>query len=522
MGKADLFCDLLVIGTGSAGCACALAAARAGLKVVMITGALDADDTATDRAQGGIIGKPSDDTPEELEQDILAAGDGLCNPAAVRLLAQEGPALVHQLLIDECGIEFSRGPEGALDLAQEAAHSRRRILHVNDATGHAIEEGLLAHVKGHPNIDIITGQTAVDLITIPHHAVDQTAIYRGVECLGAYVFDRRDGHTTRFLSLKTVLATGGLGQIYLHTTNPRRARGDGLAMASRAGATIINTEYIQFHPTAFYHRDADRFLISESVRGEGARLRTRAGNFFMADYHPLADLAPRDVVARAIHEELLKNGDEYVLLDLSKLESDPREHFPMIYQTLLQYEVDITKDLIPVVPAAHYFCGGVKVNEWGHTNLANLYAVGETSCTGVHGANRLASTSLMEALLWGSRAGRHAAETTCGSPEARAGEIAQWRDTGLTEEIDPLLVIQDWLMIRHTMWNYAGIVRTAKRLDRAVADLAYLEHRIEQFYRESRISDQLIGLRNGLTVAQLVARAARRNPVSRGCHYRKD
>ncbi len=518
----DRFADLLVIGTGGAGCACALEAAQAGMKVMLLTGAAEADDTSTDRAQGGIIGRPEGDTPEELERDILAAGDGLCNPAAVRLLAEEGPALVHRLLIEELHTEFSRNTGGGLDFAQEAAHSRRRILHVDDATGHAIGRRLLERVKEHSAVTMLPGQTAVDLITVPHHSVNPLAIYGPVECLGAYVLDRGTGKITRFFASKTVLATGGLGQIYLHTTNPRRARGDGIAMAKRAGATITNAEYVQFHPTAFYHRDADRFLISESLRGEGARLRTRAGRYFMADYHPLGDLAPRDVVARSIHEEMLKNGDEFVLLELSGVVADPRERFPTIYNTLLKYGLDITKDPIPVVPAAHYFCGGVKVDEWGRTNLANLYAAGETSCTGVHGANRLASTSLVEAILWGTRAGRNAAETATGKTEVRAAEVAQWHDTGLTEEIDPLLVIQDWLMIRHTMWNYAGIVRTSKRLDRAVADLGYFEHRVEQFYRETRLADALIGLRNGAQAALAVLLAAIEARESRGCHYRVD
>jgi L-aspartate oxidase len=457
-----------------------------------------------------------------LEQDILAAGDGLCDPEAVRLLATEGPPLVQRLLLDELGVPFSRDAEGDLDLAQEAAHSRRRILHVDDATGHAIQERLLAGVKAAPNITLHSEMTAVDIITIPHHATSVLSVYDSVECLGAYVLDQRTGGVARYFAAKTVLAAGGLGQIFLHTTNPRRARGDGIAMAQRAGATIINAEYVQFHPTAFYHRDADRFLISESVRGEGARLCTRGGRCFMADYHPLGDLAPRDVVARAIQEELLKNGDDYVLLDLSRLKADPRERFPMIYSTLLKYGVDITKDAIPVVPAAHYFCGGVKVDEWGRTDVPNLYAAGETSCTGVHGANRLASTSLVEALLWGTRAGRHAAETARARPESIADRIGQWHEPVAADEIDPLLVIQDALMIKHTMWNYAGIVRTGKRLDRAIADLSYLEHRIEQFYRETKLVDSLLGLRNALTAAQIVAGAARRNPVSRGCHYRKD
>jgi len=293
-------------------------------------------------------------------------------------------------------------------------------------------------------------------------------------------------------------------------------------MAYRAGAQIINAEYIQFHPTAFYHRDADRFLISESLRGEGAILRTREGRDFMRDYHPEGSLAPRDVVARAIHEEMLKRGDEYVLLDLSSLRVDPRVRFPTIYEKCLQFGVDLARQPIPVVPAAHYSCGGVKVDTRGRTNIRRLHAVGEVSCTGVHGANRLASTSLLEAILWGIRAADDAAGNCPPLDSSRLASIPSWHDEGLTERIDPLLIIQDWMMIKSTMWNYAGIVRTAKRLDRAEADLNYLEHRIEQFYRETRLSDSLVGLRNGIAAALIVTQAARRNRVSRGCHYRVD
>jgi L-aspartate oxidase len=310
--------------------------------------------------------------------------------------------------------------------------------------------------------------------------------------------------------------------LYLHTTNPRVARGDGLAMAHRAGAQIINTEYIQFHPTAFYHRDAERFLISESVRGEGAVLRRRDGAAFMSDYHPDGDLASRDVVARAIHEEMLRSGAEYVLLDLAPLSVDPKARFPTIYEKLMQFGVDITRQPIPVVPAAHYSGGGVKVDTRARTSIRRLYAVGEVSCSGLHGANRLASTSLAEALLWGQRAAHDAADRAEPLPPDIADKIAVWHDEGLTEDTDPLLIIQDWMMIKSTMWNYAGIVRTAKRLQRAVADLSYLAHRVEQFYRETKLTDSMIGLRNGIAAAQIIAGAALRNPVSRGCHFRKD
>ncbi|UCC67501.1 MAG: FAD-binding protein, partial [Armatimonadota bacterium] len=419
-------------------------------------------------------------------------------------------------------VDFTRDAQGNLDFTQEAAHSRRRIAHADDATGHAISIRLLSAVRDNSRVQLVTEHSAVDLITVPHHSMDPGAIYGEIECLGAYVLDQRTGRIKRFFAPHTVLATGGIGQLYLHTTNPRVARADGLAMAHRAGAEILNAEYVQFHPTAFYHRDADRFLISESVRGEGAILRTRRGNEFMSAYHPDGSLAPRDVLARAIHEEMLKHGDEYVLLDLSPLAVDPKLRFPTIYETCLQYGVDITKQPVPVVPAAHYFCGGVKVDTWGRTSLRRLYAAGEVSCTGLHGANRLASTSLPEAILWGQRAAEEAARHHQPLGENRTAEIAVWYDEGLTEEIDPLLIIQDWMMIKSTMWNYAGIVRNQKRLHRAVADLSYLAHRIEQFYQETKLADSLIGLRNGITAAQIIAGAARRNPTSRGCHYRRD
>ena len=522
----DIVADLLIIGCGAAGCSCALEAAKRGLQVIVITNAADPSESNSDYAQGGIVARPPDDTAESLRADIIAAGDGLCNEEAVRLLVEKVPEIVEGYLIGELGVEFSRTAAGTLDFTQEAAHSRRRIVHADDATGHAISQKLLEAVQRQNSVRLLSKHSAVDLITVPHHSVDPTTIYGGIECLGAYVLDQVAGKVGRFFAGHSVLATGGLGQLYLHTTNPRVARGDGLAMAFRAGADIINAEYVQFHPTAFYHRDADRFLISESVRGEGAVLRTRDGRDFMKDYHPDGSLAPRDVVARAIHEEMLKRGEEYVVLDLEPLSVDAKIRFPTIYETCLRYGVDITKQPIPVVPAAHYFCGGVKVDTWGRTNIRRLHAAGEVSCTGVHGANRLASTSLLEAILWGRRAAEHcAARPPSPAPEPRTPDpasVAQWHDEGLTEAIDPLLVIQDWMMIKSTMWNYAGIVRTSKRLDRAAADLGYLAHRIEQFYRETKLAEPLIGLRNGICAAQIIADAARRNNHSRGCHYRVD
>lgn len=520
----DLETEILVIGSGIAGCTAAIEAARRGFDVVVVTSSTEPEESSTKYAQGGIVAGGLDDTPELLEEDILRAGDGLCLPEAVHVLASEGPKLVSEFLIEELGVRFTRTAEGALDLTQEAAHSTRRILHADDATGRAIEISLLNGLKRYDNIKLLSAHTAVDLLTTAHHSIDPIALYRDNLCIGAYVLEQATGEVHTVLANRTIVATGGSGRIYLHTTNPPVARGDGIAMAYRAGAKIINAEYVQFHPTAFYHRLAERFLISESVRGEGGRLKNRRGRLFMSDYTPEADLAPRDQVARAIHEEMVKEGDDFVLLDLAGFappELDIASRFPTIRQQLLPYGVDIATEPIPVVPAAHYFCGGIRTDLWGQTDIYKCYAAGEVACTGLHGANRLASTSLLEGLVWGARAARHIDETYDEEPRLHFKNIPPWRYTGV-EDVDPALIQQDWLDIRATMWNYAGIVRTARRLERALADLGYLRHRIEQFYRTANLNDDLIGLRNGIMVAIIVVQAALRNKTSRGCHYRKD
>jgi L-aspartate oxidase len=513
--------DVLVLGSGGAGCTAAIAAADTGARVLLVTKSTDLIDSNTAFAQGGIIARGDTDSPELLAHDIVAAGDGLCWPPAVELLAQEGPPLVYELLVNRLGVPFAR-TDGQLRYTREAAHSTQRILYKGDATGHAIATGLAEGVRAHPNITVWTGYTAVDLLTLPHHSTDPLDIYAPTVCLGAYFLNQASGEVHKVLAHATILATGGWGRVYLHTTNPHGARGDGLAMANRARAEIINVEFIQFHPTAFYHRDADRFLISEAVRGEGAVLRNRHGERFMLRHHPQAELAPRDVVARAIWEEMLTDGAEYVLLDLAEVHADIPQRFPTIYQTLLNFGVDITRDPVPVVPAAHYCIGGVKVDLTGRTSLAGLYAVGEVSCTGLHGANRLASTSLLEAITWGWRAGRDAAGEARVAGHARFDHVADWIDADVTEAVDPALIVQDWMTIRTTMWNYAGIVRTTKRLARARADLTYLSHRIENFYRETKLTDPIVGLRNAIEVASIITDAALRNPDSLGAHFRKN
>jgi L-aspartate oxidase len=399
----------------------------------------------------------------------------------------------------------------------------RRILHVKDSTGRTIEERFIRALRKCANITIFADHTAVDLLTIPHHAKDPIAYYHEPRCVGAYVLDNRTGRVEPFIAPYTVLATGGCGAVFLYTSNPPDAIGAGYAMALRAGARIVNMEYIQFHPTSLYNRDAGGFLISETVRGEGARLKTKDGRTFMEKYSPKRDLAPRDEVTRAIYEEMINTNSSYVLLDLaSYAKIDIKKRFPYIYKTCKAVGIDIAKEPIPVVPAAHYSCGGVLADGRGRTSLQGLFAVGEVSCTGLHGANRLASTSLLEGLVWGTRAAKHVAATFDPALPVKPLDIHRWYYPDKGEDVDPALVNQDWLTIRSTMWNYAGIIRTRKRLERAKADLDYLRHRIEQFYKQARMDAKVVGLKHGIQVALMITHAALANPVSKGAHFLKD
>jgi L-aspartate oxidase len=514
--------DILIIGCGIAGASAALEAAKSGLKVIVITKNDELEESNTYYAQGGIVSLGPDDHPELLKEDIIQTGDGINNPEAVEILSTEGNKLVDAILIDELDIPFMKSSPDALDYAQEGGHSRRRILHIRDTTGKTIEERFVSALKGYSNVTLLADHTAVDLLTVPHHSKNPTAFYREPRCIGCYVLDNKTNQVKTVFSTYTILATGGCGAIYLYTSNPRGAIGDGYAMAYRAGARIVNMEYIQFHPTSLFHRDADGFLISETVRGEGARLKTKDGQTFMDKYSGQDELAPRDEVTRAIYEEMTNTDSNYVYLDLaSYAKIDIKKRFPHIYKTCLEYGIDITKESIPVVPAAHYCCGGVLVDGWGRSSLSGLYAVGEVSCTGVHGANRLASTSLLEGLVWGTRSAQHIASHFNPVHEHTVADIHQWYYPEKEEETDPTLINQDWISIRSTMWNYAGIIRTPKRLERARADLDYLHHRIEKFYKEARMDRNVVGLKHGIHVALLITYAAIGNPVSRGSHYMK-
>ena len=517
--------DVLIIGCGIGGATAALRLSEDRQRqITLITRASEPSECATRYAQGGIVSIGPDDSSQLLAKDVLAAGAGLSLPAAVEILAEEGPRLVSEVLIKAAGASFDADPNGCLAYGMEAAHSRSRILHVGDATGKAIIEALLSTLRARPNVKIVSGATAVDLITFPHHARDPLAVYQPITCHGAYVFAQGDRRVDRYVGASTILATGGLGRIYRYTSNPRGARGDGLAMAFRAGARVINAEYVQFHPTTLAVPDGEGFLISEAVRGEGGKLITPDGRRFMPDYAPeWGDLAPRDVVARAIHAEMVEHGYPHVLLDIASVLPGARlrKRFPTIYERCLEVGIDITRQPIPVVPAAHYACGGVWTDEWGRTTVERLYAVGEVACTGVHGANRLASTSLLEGLTWGDRAARHIA----GQAQQRAAspkDVPVWQETGLEEEADPALIWRDMRTIQHTMWHYVGLVRSGRRLARALRDLKHLQQEIEDFYRATRLNDALIGLRHSVQAALIVAEAAQHNRVSRGAHYRED
>ncbi len=514
--------DVLIIGLGAGGAAAALRAADLGLSVVVICASAHPErDSNTSWAQGGIIFRGKNDRPETLARDIHIAGGHICREEAVDLLTHRGPAVVEELLIDRCGVPFDRQAGGEFDLTEEGAHSLPRIVHVEDATGRAIAQHLRREVEKHPNIEVVYRATAVDLIMRGLHTKNPTDIYHRPRCLGAYVFFEEQREVKPYVARETILATGGLGQIFLHTTNPSTARGDGLAMAYRAGARAINLEYIQFHPTALFKRHAPRFLLSESMRGEGARLVDSYGNQFMKKYHEQGALAPRDVVARAIHEEMMEQNEECMYLDISHRESDwIRGRFPMIHAYCLKHGIDITCEPCPVVPAAHYSCGGVAVDLHGRSNVVGLRAIGEVSCTGLHGANRLASTSLLEAITWGYQAAEGVQKDQPENPLPETGEVRPWQEE--TEEVDPALIQQDWLSIKLTMWNYVGLARRTRRLNRALKIFRELQFEIESFYRRAELTDGIIGLRNAMQTALAVTHQAYRNRESRGGHYRRD
>lgn len=509
--------DFLVIGSGIAGYWFVLEAARHG-SVIVVTKKTDTESN-TNYAQGGIAAVLATDDSFDLHiQDTVAAGAGLCHPDAVELVVRSGPGAVRNLL--DVGVRFSVGGVGDLDLRREGGHSRRRIVHAADLTGAEIERALAAAARTLPNVTVCENRLAVDLLTTSGAAGGPAAEDR---CLGARVLNRVTGEIETFRANVTLLATGGSGKIYLYTSNPDIATGDGVAMAYRAGARVANLEFVQFHPTCLYHPAAKSFLISEVVRGEGARLRTLDGNTFAEKYHPDADLAPRDVVARAIDQEMKERAEKHVWLDLSAVGSQEqiRSRFPNIYRTCLKYGIDITKDWIPVVPAAHYLCGGVLTDLFGRTSIRGLYAAGEVACTGVHGANRLASNSLLEAVVFAGRAATSAVRELS-NRGLETVDISPADVDGERPLPEPVLLDHDWDSVRALMWDYVGIVRTDERLGLAQSRLVLLVDQIEGYYGKSRITPDLVELRNIVLVGLLIVEAALSRKESRGLHFNLD
>ncbi|MFW6100984.1 MAG: L-aspartate oxidase [Bacteroidota bacterium] len=511
--------DFLVIGSGIAGLSYALKVADRG-RVALITKS-KLHEANTKYAQGGIASVMySPDSFEKHVQDTLEAGDGLCDRKVVEMVVKEAPSQIQQLI--EWGVEFDRNEAGQYDLGKEGGHSNQRVLHHKDHTGQEIQNKLVQQVRNHSNIEILEYHFAVELITQHHLGRKVTRKDADIECYGAYVMDLAASEVTVFLSKVTVIATGGLGNLYETTTNPRIATGDGIAMAYRAKAKVESMEFIQFHPTALYNPgERPAFLITEALRGFGAILRTSEGKEFMQQYDKRSDLAPRDIVARAIDKEKKKRGDEYVFLDCSHLDPGKlKHHFPHIYRKCLSLNIDITKDYIPVTPAAHYVCGGVKVDKNGKSSINRLYAIGECACTGLHGANRLASNSLMEAAVYADRSAKDSVGKV-DSLNFNEG-IPEWDYSGTTYPEELVMITQNIKELEQIMSNYVGIVRSDLRLERALKRLGIIYLETEALYKKSTLSQQLCELRNLINVGYLVIKMAQNFKESRGLHYSVD
>ncbi len=504
--------DVIIIGSGLAGFSAALSLAEQ--KKILLLSKKQLLDGASRWAQGGIAGvMASDDSVEDHVKDTLIAGAGLCHEDTVRFVVEHGHAAIEWLVQE--GVPFSHDemhPE-ELHLTREGGHSKRRVVHAADATGAAIQETLQKKVLSHPNITVLENHIAVDLITAGKLGLAEQ------RCLGVYALDTRSNQVKTFAAPATILATGGAGKVYLYTTNPDVATGDGVAMAWRAGCRIANMEFIQFHPTCLYHPHAKSFLITEAVRGEGGLLRLPDGRRFMPDHDERAELAPRDVVARAIDFEMKKRGLDCVYLDITHKSAEfLYHHFPTIMQRCRELGIDITRDPIPVVPAAHYSCGGVVTDHAARTDIPGLYAVGEVASTGLHGANRLASNSLLECIVFGQAAAQDI--LTQETPTLPA--LPEWDESRVTDADEEIVISHNWSELRRFMWDYVGIVRTNKRLERALHRIELLSEEICEYYNHFRISNDLIELRNLVVTADLIVRSAMQRHESRGLHFSKD
>jgi L-aspartate oxidase len=523
MSNSSLNTDVLVIGSGIAGLFAALKIAQHA-DVILVT-KKDKNESNTNYAQGGIASVISkDDSFEKHIRDTLIAGAGLCNEKMVKILVQEGPERIKDLIT--LGTQFSK-KEGSLDLALEGGHSMPRIVHAKDLTGKEIESALITKLNSLNNIEVIENTIAIDLIT--EHNIKQlkSTALQNRTCWGAYVLDIKNNLVMKISAKATIMATGGVGQVYQHTTNPRIATGDGIAMSFRSGARLANMEFIQFHPTSLYNPSRElfgeqSFLISEAVRGFGGKLRTRSGTEFMINYDERKELAPRDIVARAIDSELKKSGEEFVYLDIThKNTDDVKNHFPNIYNHCLTLGIDITQEPIPVVPAAHYSCGGVIVDEYSRTSLNGLYACGEVAMTGVHGANRLASNSLLEAVVFADRAASNV-KVYLKEHKAIFPEIADWDDSGTLSADENILISHNFKEVKTTMWDYVSIVRSNQRLERAAKRIHMIYQEVEDFYKRTKVFSELLELRNLVACAHIIIRSALQRKESRGLHFTLD
>jgi L-aspartate oxidase len=510
------YSDVLIIGSGVSGLSFALKVAQFS-KVTLITKKKKAD-TATNLAQGGVAAVLSvEDSVEAHVADTLRSGDGLCNEKIVRIVTTEGPDRVRELM--DLGVRFQRGENGqGFDLGMEGGHSARRVAHAADLTGKEIERALLEQIAVNPNITVLEDHLAIDLL------IESKALGRepdnGDRCLGAYVFNRLTGEVETHRAGVTVLCTGGCGKVYLYTTNPDIATGDGVAMAYRAGAKVANLEFIQFHPTCFFNREAKNFLISEAVRGEGGTLINQQGEAFMEKYDPRGDLATRDAVARGIDAEMKATGADCVFLDITHKPADfLKNRFPNIYAPGKKYGVDLTEKPIPVGPAAHYMCGGVLVDEWGRSSIANLMALGETACTGLHGANRLASNSLLEAVVFAHRAAKLVRDRIEEIRALARIEVDPWRTGGAEVLDESILVKHNWDQVRQLMWDYVGIVRRQKRLNLIQTRLSWMVKEIKEHFYDYLLTPDLVELRNLAVIADLIVQSASLRKESRGLHY---